>query len=165
MYKAIFGIVPILSIVLSSDVFAKICRKGIPCGNSCIAAWKTCHVGQGTAISDYQLRQEAADKSHETDLDSHSERPSGKQPEETDSKTSDKLKKLAKYTFRSGGSGFFLCNSSEGKTLKCNGWCSGMAGLNRGIKLEFLDNFSIVEFEGPLGPQACNLTGCTELKN
>jgi hypothetical protein len=27
----------------------KRCTKGIPCGNTCIAANKTCHVGQGTA--------------------------------------------------------------------------------------------------------------------
>lgn len=27
----------------------KVCTKGIPCGNTCIAAWKTCHVGPGCA--------------------------------------------------------------------------------------------------------------------
>jgi septal ring factor EnvC (AmiA/AmiB activator) len=27
----------------------KICTKGIPCGNTCIAAWKTCHKGPGCA--------------------------------------------------------------------------------------------------------------------
>ena len=27
---------------------AKNCRKGKPCGNACIAAWKTCHVGGGS---------------------------------------------------------------------------------------------------------------------
>lgn len=27
----------------------KVCTKGIPCGNTCIAAWKTCHKGPGCA--------------------------------------------------------------------------------------------------------------------
>lgn len=27
------------------------CDKGKPCGNTCIAAWKECHVGQGTATT------------------------------------------------------------------------------------------------------------------
>lgn len=27
----------------------KVCTKGKPCGNTCIAAWKTCHVGPGCA--------------------------------------------------------------------------------------------------------------------
>ncbi|EOG8087603.1 hypothetical protein ACLIVV_001786, partial [Enterobacter roggenkampii] len=30
---------------LSFSAYAKNCKKGIPCGNSCIAAWKTCGGG------------------------------------------------------------------------------------------------------------------------
>lgn len=29
----------------------KICTKGKACGNSCIAAWKTCHKGKGCACN------------------------------------------------------------------------------------------------------------------
>jgi hypothetical protein len=29
----------------------KVCRKGIPCGNTCISARKTCHVGSGDATA------------------------------------------------------------------------------------------------------------------
>jgi hypothetical protein len=29
----------------------KMCSKGKACGNSCIAAWKTCHKGKGCACN------------------------------------------------------------------------------------------------------------------
>lgn len=30
---------------------AKVCRKGCACGNTCIACWKQCHVGRGSAVN------------------------------------------------------------------------------------------------------------------
>lgn len=33
----------------SSKKSGPVCKKGKPCGNSCIARNKTCHVGRGTA--------------------------------------------------------------------------------------------------------------------
>ncbi|HDE1471760.1 TPA: hypothetical protein PCC12_003216 [Klebsiella quasipneumoniae] len=38
---------------LSFSAYAKNCKKGIPCGNSCIAAWKTCG-GSSRSSSTYQ---------------------------------------------------------------------------------------------------------------
>lgn len=34
-----------------STAAAQNCRRGIPCGNSCIAATRVCHIGGGTARS------------------------------------------------------------------------------------------------------------------
>lgn len=34
---------------LSFSTYAKNCKKGIPCGNSCIAIGKTCRIGSGTS--------------------------------------------------------------------------------------------------------------------
>ncbi|ELN9422014.1 hypothetical protein [Enterobacter ludwigii] len=34
---------------LSSSAYAKNCKKGIPCGNSCIAVGKTCRIGSGAS--------------------------------------------------------------------------------------------------------------------
>ncbi|TJY63274.1 SH3 domain-containing protein [Sinimarinibacterium sp. CAU 1509] len=45
--KALTVAVCIGSALLSSGAFAKNCKKGIPCGNTCIAANKTCHIGAG----------------------------------------------------------------------------------------------------------------------
>src|SRR6185437_14450910 len=38
-------------IFLCQDSLARNCRKGIPCGGSCIAANKVCHIGTPTATS------------------------------------------------------------------------------------------------------------------
>lgn len=35
----------ILILLCGSTAIAKNCKNGIPCGNSCIAASKTCHIG------------------------------------------------------------------------------------------------------------------------
>lgn len=35
-------------LLLATQAEAKNCRKGISCGNTCIAAWKTCHVGSSS---------------------------------------------------------------------------------------------------------------------
>ena len=40
-----------LTVVTAPAVEAQNCRKGIPCGNSCISASKVCRVGGGTARS------------------------------------------------------------------------------------------------------------------
>lgn len=45
-----FVVLSILAADLSvAPLVAQHCTKGIPCGNTCIAATKTCRVGQGTA--------------------------------------------------------------------------------------------------------------------
>lgn len=51
---------------------AKVCRKGCACGNTCIACWKQCHVGRGSAVnwdgsygsdnSYYETREARADR-------------------------------------------------------------------------------------------------------
>lgn len=38
-----------LLLAIATPASAQNCKKGIPCGNSCIAATRTCRVGQGTA--------------------------------------------------------------------------------------------------------------------
>lgn len=49
MAKRLWGAGLVLSAVLlcASPVLARHCSKGTPCGNSCIAAGKTCHAGRG----------------------------------------------------------------------------------------------------------------------
>lgn len=37
------------TLLVAMPLHAQHCRKGIPCGNSCISASKTCRVGRGTA--------------------------------------------------------------------------------------------------------------------
>ncbi|XCN72004.1 MAG: thermonuclease family protein [Candidatus Electrothrix aestuarii] len=41
----------ILFFLVASNVHAKNCKKGKPCGNSCIARSKTCHKGSGSSSS------------------------------------------------------------------------------------------------------------------
>ncbi len=43
------GLCLLVALVLPGTGLAQNCRKGKPCGNSCIARDKVCHVGQGTA--------------------------------------------------------------------------------------------------------------------
>jgi hypothetical protein len=40
-----------LLLAIASPASAQNCKKGIPCGNSCIAAGRTCRVGAGTATA------------------------------------------------------------------------------------------------------------------
>jgi hypothetical protein len=40
----------LLTPVFAQSTEAKICRKGIPCGDTCISAQRVCHVGRGSAI-------------------------------------------------------------------------------------------------------------------
>jgi micrococcal nuclease len=39
-----------IGVLVPSSVHGQRCSKGKPCGNTCIARNKTCHVGQGTAV-------------------------------------------------------------------------------------------------------------------
>ena len=41
-----------LALAMPHALAAQHCRKGIPCGNSCISASRTCRVGQGSATGD-----------------------------------------------------------------------------------------------------------------
>ncbi len=45
MRRALFGILGLSLLVVGNAEGQKNCRKGIPCGNTCIAANKVCHVG------------------------------------------------------------------------------------------------------------------------
>src|SRR2546427_9390010 len=45
MRRALFGILGLSLLAVSNAEGQKNCRKGIPCGNTCIAANKVCHVG------------------------------------------------------------------------------------------------------------------------
>jgi hypothetical protein len=56
MKKLALGIAPVVLAALSVLAFpahAKNCRKGIPCGNSCISASKTCRSSGGSTSSSY----------------------------------------------------------------------------------------------------------------
>jgi len=44
-----FAFMIIASLVACESVTAQVCKKGKPCGNTCIAQDKVCHVGAGTA--------------------------------------------------------------------------------------------------------------------
>jgi hypothetical protein len=48
---AIVVLAAVLAAAMPASLDAQNCRKGIPCGNTCISASKVCHVGQGTARS------------------------------------------------------------------------------------------------------------------
>jgi len=45
MRRALFGILGLSLLVVVNAEGQKNCRKGIPCGNTCIAANKVCHIG------------------------------------------------------------------------------------------------------------------------
>jgi len=45
MRRALFGLFGLSLLVVSNAEGQKNCRKGIPCGNTCIAANKVCHIG------------------------------------------------------------------------------------------------------------------------
>ena len=72
---------------------------------------------------------------------------------------------IGTYKFRSHSADFFLCESSSGATLKCISSCFGLVNLPAGGRLEFLDNFQIVEFNTSLGPQSCPVESCREILN
>lgn len=46
MQRIVFALAALL---VATSLHAQHCKKGVPCGNSCISASKTCRVGQGTA--------------------------------------------------------------------------------------------------------------------
>jgi hypothetical protein len=51
-FRPLFAALAIASVVAaapSSLEAQKVCRKGKPCGNTCIAVTRTCHVGTGSA--------------------------------------------------------------------------------------------------------------------
>jgi len=56
----LFGLLFMLTVCSIPDAEAKICRKGIPCGDTCIAATKTCAVGRGSAIHVSELYAQPA---------------------------------------------------------------------------------------------------------
>lgn len=151
------SILVILSLLFGPLAYAKNCRKGIPCGNSCIAAWKTCHMGSSNGPSYYTsgIVRKTADKEEATTF-SDSSHEAGLAIKKTG----------ASFKFRSLGEGYFLSNSSDGKTVKCLiSDCIYMSGLKKGARLEFLDNLKIVEFETRLGSHSCNVTSCSQLDN
>lgn len=48
-FRSALVLVAALAISFPGEAGAQVCRRGKPCGNSCIAQNKTCRVGQGTA--------------------------------------------------------------------------------------------------------------------
>ncbi|EJB5617113.1 hypothetical protein MW674_004497 [Klebsiella oxytoca] len=64
---------------LSFSAYAKNCKKGIPCGNSCIAAWKTCG-GSSRSSSTYNshLYSYPSSSLHSSVPKSSSDSPSAK---------------------------------------------------------------------------------------
>ncbi len=49
-----------LALILSFGAEARNCKKGIPCGNSCISASKTCRIGGGPTSTTNSYRSYAA---------------------------------------------------------------------------------------------------------
>ena len=49
MIGAVFGMVAILTAGAQPAEAQRNCRKGIPCGNTCISASKVCRIGSGSA--------------------------------------------------------------------------------------------------------------------
>lgn len=147
--------ISIIFIFISIEpALAKICRKGIPCGNTCIASSKTCHVGRGSAIHESELLvQNTTNQISNTQLSNSKAEPTIK------NNSGDT------YNFRSYSNDYFLVESSTGNTLKCTPSCLDLLYLKRNAKIEFLDNKKIVEFEHTLGPRSCTVKSCTELKN
>lgn len=66
----------LISLVLfSSSTFAKTCKKGQPCGNSCIS-WKyTCHKGNTSSSSKSQFSNSGSSSSYKSSATSTYERP------------------------------------------------------------------------------------------
>lgn len=62
---------------LSFSAHAKNCKKGIPCGNSCIAVGKTCRIGSSTS-SDYKNYSYPSSSLHSSIPKSSSHSPSAK---------------------------------------------------------------------------------------
>ena len=62
---------------LSFSAYAKNCKKGIPCGNSCIAAWKTCG-GSSRSSSTYQHYSYPSSSLHSSIPKSSLDSPSAK---------------------------------------------------------------------------------------
>ena len=62
---------------LSFSAYAKNCKKGIPCGNSCIAAWKTCG-GSSRSSSTYKKYSYPSSSLHSPIPKSYSDSPSAK---------------------------------------------------------------------------------------
>ena len=59
LWAPLVAIATLLAFAQPSEA-EKRCRKGIPCGNTCISATKTCHVGSGDATSARPLTSSAA---------------------------------------------------------------------------------------------------------
>jgi|GEM_PF-5341444 len=51
----------ISSLLIGNAAWAKNCVKGIPCGRSCIAAWKTCHIDSGYPSTAAPVSQQVDD--------------------------------------------------------------------------------------------------------
>ena len=62
---------------LSFSAYAKNCKKGIPCGNSCIAAWKTCG-GSSRSSSTFKNYSYPSSSLHSSIPKSSSHPPSAK---------------------------------------------------------------------------------------
>lgn len=62
---------------LSFSAYAKNCNKGIPCGNSCIAAWKTCS-GSSRSSSTFKNYSYPSSSLHSSIPKSSSHSPSAK---------------------------------------------------------------------------------------
>jgi hypothetical protein len=72
--------------------------------------------------------------------------------------------KGGKYTYRSYGAGFFLAQDPKTKAnIRCDADCQMLASLERGARIEFLDDMKIIEFSTPLGLFSCETSACREI--
>lgn len=152
--------IPILLLLFWTLVVeAKNCKKGIPCGNSCIAAWKTCHIDSTPYSSAQGGRQQRS-------LLGSQPEPASSELREVSEDGDVQVEKIktGKFRFRSTASNYFLCESGEGAILKCiTHFCVHMVNLDKGAKIDFLDGFKIVEFQTSLGSHSCDVKTCVEI--
>lgn len=72
---------------MSFSVYAKNCKKGIPCGNSCIAAWKTCGGSSRSTSANRHLYSNPSTSLQSTIPESSVERSTNKVEDRTSSAT------------------------------------------------------------------------------
>lgn len=61
-----------INLFLSAQAEAKNCRKGIPCGNTCIAAWKTCHIGSSAMPEPLTITSSSSDNAEKIESNDYS---------------------------------------------------------------------------------------------
>jgi hypothetical protein len=126
-----------LALVPAPLLGAPNCKKGKPCGNTCIAVSKTCHVGGGFATSDPKPRKDAPEPPPEA---KHARR--GEDVIEGFGKANEAVEECRELHGQGGQIAIEAWIGSEGEVLSANpigsngldqlGWCVAKAVAARG---------------------------------